>query len=63
MSNTEKEIDPRSKYKRWLINIIIIVVATVVMLALAETALRWIDGYRFSTLELNQNNTEIQSSE
>ncbi len=52
-----------SKYKKWIINIVIVVVVTVVMLMLVEFAFRWIDGYRMSTLELEQDATKIEQSE
>ena len=45
----------KSKYKRWLINIVIVVVVTVLMFALAEVAMRWYDGFQLSTLELQQD--------
>jgi hypothetical protein len=46
-----------------LINLFILVVVTVLMLALAEVAMRWLDGYRLSDLELQQDNTRIQQVE
>ena len=52
-----------SKYKKWLINIVIVLIVTVVMLMLAEFAFRWIDGYRMSTIELKQDATKIEQSE
>ena len=52
-----------SKYKKWIINIIIVLIVTVVMLMLAEFAFRWIDGYRMSTLELNQDATKTEQGE
>ena len=45
----------RAKYKKWLINILIVIIATVVMLALAEVGMRIIDGYRLTSIELEQN--------
>ena len=45
----------QSKYKKWLINILILVVAIALMLAIAELAMRWIDGYQLDTIELEQN--------
>ncbi len=49
-----------SKTKKWTINIIIAVVVTVVMLALAEVGMRWLDGYRLSTFELKQGVNQTQ---
>jgi hypothetical protein len=48
-----------AKYKRWLINIVIVVVVTALMVALAEVAMRWYDGFQLTTLELQKdpNNT------
>ena len=51
----------KSKYKKWLVNLVIFIVAMVLILAFAETAMRWIDGYRLSTLELDQGDTIEQS--
>lgn len=48
----------QSKYKKWLINILIFVVAIVLMLAVAEVAMRWIDGYQLTTIELEKNTDE-----
>jgi hypothetical protein len=45
----------QTKYKKWLINILIFIVAIVLMLAVAEVAMRWIDGYQLTTIELEQN--------
>jgi len=47
-----------AKYKKWLINILIFVVAIVLMLAVAELAMRWIDGYQLTTIELERNTGE-----
>ena len=47
-----------TKYKKWLINILIFVVAIVLMLAVAELAMRWIDGYQLTTIELERNTGE-----
>ena len=44
-----------SKYKKWLLNLFILILAAVLLLALAETAMRWIDGYQLSTLQLEQD--------
>lgn len=38
-----------------LINAVILIVALVLMLALGEVAFRWLDGYQFSNLELQQD--------
>ena len=51
------------KYQKWLINIVILIVVTVVMLAMAEGAMRWIDGYRLSTIELDQDNNALPPTE
>ena len=48
----------QAKYKKWLINILIFVVAIVLMLIVAEFAMRWIDGYQLTTIELEQNTGE-----
>lgn len=45
----------QSKYKKWLINILIVIVAIILMLAVAEFAMRWIDGYQLTTIELEQD--------
>lgn len=39
-------------YKKWLVNIVLVVVVTIAMLCLAEAGMRWIDGYQLTTLEL-----------
>jgi hypothetical protein len=52
-----------SKAKKWAINITILVVVTVVMLLLAEVGMRWLDGYRLSTLELDQGVNQTQQDE
>lgn len=44
-----------SKAKKWIINIILIVVVTAAMLLLAEAAMRWLDGYQMSHIELQQD--------
>ena len=51
------------KYKKWLVNITILIVVTIVMLLLAEIALRWLDGFRMSTLELRQDVNQTQPLE
>ena len=51
------------KFKKWIINITILIVVTIVMLLLAEIALRWLDGFRMSTLELKQDVNQTQSVE
>ncbi|NJO00002.1 MAG: hypothetical protein HC875_40775 [Anaerolineales bacterium] len=53
----EKQAD--SKPRNWLINLLLLVLATVLMLVLTEGLLRWFDGFQLSTLKLNQNNTTI----
>jgi hypothetical protein len=47
----------QSKIKKWAINLIIFIIALALMLGLGEGVMRWIDGYRLSTLELNQDTT------
>ena len=44
-----------SKSKKWLVNIFILIIAVVLMLAVAEGAMRWLDGYELSTFELQQD--------
>jgi hypothetical protein len=51
------------KFKKWIINITILILVTIVMLLLAEIALRWLDGFRMSTLELRQDVNQTQSVE
>ena len=51
------------KYKKWVINITILIVVTIIMLLLAEIALRWLDGFRMSTLELEQDVNQTQPVE
>ena len=50
-----------SKLRSWLVNLILLILATALMLALSEGLLRWFDGYRLSTLKLNQDNTTISA--
>lgn len=47
------------KIRNWLVNLILLILATALMLALTEGILRWFDGYRLSTLKLDQDNTTI----
>ena len=64
MSSKEQLRTPGKRpYRRWAVNLIILVAVTVLMLALAELALRWVDGYDLSNFELDQDNTTIQSTE
>lgn len=44
-----------SKTKKWVINILLVIVVTVAMLLLAEAAMRWLDGYQMSHIELQQD--------
>jgi hypothetical protein len=44
-----------SKTKKWLVNIFILVITVALMLAIAEVAMRWLDGYQLSTFELQQD--------
>jgi len=48
----------QTKYKKWLINILIVIIVTVVMLALAEVGMRIIDGYQLTSIELEQDSGE-----
>jgi len=50
----------RSKYRKWVINFLILVLAVVLMLAVAEVAMRWLDGYQLSTLELQQDPNSVK---
>jgi hypothetical protein len=50
-----------SKLRNWLVNLILLLLATALMLVLSEGLLRWFDGYRLSTLKLNQDNTTIST--
>ncbi len=45
-------------YKKWLANILILILAVVLMLAIAEAGMRIIDGYRLNSVELEQNTGE-----
>jgi hypothetical protein len=49
----------KSKLQNWLINLLLLVLATALMLVLSEGMLRWLDGYQMSTLKLNQDNNAI----
>ena len=49
------------RYKKWLINIFILILATGLMLAVGEGVMRWFDGYQLSTLELDQNSSQNQN--
>ncbi len=53
----------QSKYKKWLINVFILVLVTVLMLALAEVAMRWFDGFQLSTFQLQQDTNNAQQVE
>jgi|GEM_PF-2716351 len=50
-----------SKPRNWLINLLLLVLATMLMLALSEGLLRWFDGFQLSSLKLNPNNTTISA--
>ncbi|MBE7468938.1 MAG: hypothetical protein DPW09_08995 [Anaerolineae bacterium] len=50
-----------SKPRNWLINLLLLVLATILMLALSEGLLRWFDGFQLSSLKLNPNNTTISA--
>jgi hypothetical protein len=45
----------QKKAKKWFINIFILIIAIVFMLVFAEIAMRWIDNYQLTTIELEQN--------
>ena len=47
----------KGRYKNWATNLLILLIVTILMLALAEIALRWLDGYQFSNFRLNQDTT------
>ena len=49
-----------SKRKKWLVNILILLITVVLMLAVTEVAMRWLDGYQLSTFELQQDPTTDQ---
>ncbi len=49
-----------SQPKKWVINLLILLLVTVLMLTLAETAMRWLDGYQLSTFELQQKPEGIE---
>ena len=42
----------RSKYGQWLINVLILLLSTIILLALCEGLLRWLDGYSLFSPEL-----------
>ena len=50
----------RARYKKWLINLLILVLVTVLMLVVAEMAMRWLDGYQMSTFELQQDSNRVE---
>ena len=52
-----------SKRKKWLVNIFILILAAALMLAVAEVAMRWLDGYQLSTFELQQDINSDQQAE
>lgn len=61
MSNIHTDNTPsQSKLKRWTINIVLLIIATILVIVLAESAMRWIDGYQMSTLELQQDVSTTQ---
>ena len=49
-----------SKTKKWLVNVFILIITVALMLAVAEVAMRWLDGYQLSTFELQQDSTTGQ---
>jgi hypothetical protein len=64
MSSDDQPRTPSKRsYRKWAVNLIILVAVTVFMLALAEITLRWIDGYDLFNVELEQDNATIQSTE
>ena len=59
----ESAMTSAAKYKKWLINILVFIIVTILMLAAAEVAMRWLDGYRMSTIELQQNLNSTQQED
>ncbi len=53
----------KAKYKSCLLNLLILLVTIGLMLVLAEIGLRWIDGYRLSTLRLDRSQATVQPLE
>ena len=53
----------QSKYKKWLVNIFILILATILMLVMVEATMRWLDGYQLSTFELQQDPNTSQQAE
>jgi hypothetical protein len=63
MSNTNSDkIQSKSNLKKWIINIAILIIATILVVVLAEGAMRWIDGYQMSTLDLQQDTSTTQEN-
>jgi len=63
MANTDStQKQAQSKLKKWLINIVILIIATIVIVTLAESAMRWLDGYQLSTFELQQDTSTTQEN-
>ena len=56
-------ISVRASLKKWTVNIVILLAITLLMLVLAEGAMRWWDGYQLSSLELNQQPAAGQITE
>lgn len=48
---------PKSKFRNGLINLLILVIVTSLMLILGEGFLRWLDGFQFSSLKLEPEQT------
>ena len=51
----ESPSSQRSNWKKWAINILIVIVVTLVMLAVAEVGMRVIDGFQLFSVDLEQN--------
>jgi hypothetical protein len=47
----------KSKFRHWFINLLILVIVTILMLLLGEGFLRWLDGFQFSSLKLEPDQT------
>jgi hypothetical protein len=45
-----------SKWKKWAINILIVIIVTLAMLAAAEVGMRVIDGFQLFSVDLEQGN-------
>lgn len=52
-SSQQPEKQP-SKLKKWAINILIVIIVTIAMLAVAEVGMRVIDGFQLFSVDLEQ---------